>query len=717
MVGPATGNALPVDYKLGEYVIQAVLGQGGFGMTYLAHDGRLNTQVAIKEYFPQAYATRDSTLTIRPHTELVQQQHYEWGLNEFLKEAQALARFKHAHIVRVLRFLETNGTAYMVMEYEEGESLLTYLKHHGGQLAEPMLLNIFIPILTGLQAVHDAGLLHLDIKPDNIYLRKNGQPMLIDFGSSRQLREDAAANQRVAISRGYAAPEQYPGHGDRGPWSDVYGLGASLYRCVTARDPLDALERLRTFEKNKMDPLAPATSFERPHYAPHIRAAIDAALTLKTEDRPRSARALQNGLMGKPLTDEQAKPWAPYGRGAGFIGVTKAAIQKRRRVAGRSKSEWVIAVTVFVATLAVVIPKLLLDSGYLTEAEFYAQLDDAQAAVRSIPRRMKRVVDEDILGNAPAAPTVPVVRAPPTRPAPVKAIPPFEPAKQLARTLAAPAPAVSLAFVQDGQLVAGAFSDGSVQLWNVETGASVRTFTTKSKSHGVVAAAPGGQQLAYAAANHSVALWSASEDKLVELTPGHAEPINAIAFSADGKLLASGGEDKKVILWDLESGKALRTLNTRAVVLALTFAPNGRILAAADAAGAIQYWEVPGGGELAYTTAQDDALTTLAYSPDGKWLATAGQQNFLKLWRVGVERDDRLLKNAPEVVNHIAFSPDSKWLLLAGLTESIEIRDADSGEVANRLAGHAQAVRALAMSADGQWLATADSDNKVRLWH
>src|SRR5688572_18007272 len=161
-----------------------------------------------------------------------------------------------------------------------------------------MLLNIFIPILTGLQAVHDAGLLHLDIKPENIYLRKNGQPMLIDFGSSRQVHGEVGANQRVAISRGYAAPEQYPGYGERGPWSDVYGLGASLYRCITSHDPIDAIERSRTFDKNKMDPLAPTTSFDRPHYAPHIRAAVDAALTLKAEDRPRSARALQNGLMG-----------------------------------------------------------------------------------------------------------------------------------------------------------------------------------------------------------------------------------------------------------------------------------------------------------------------------------------------------------------------------------------------------------------------------------
>jgi len=142
------------------------------------------------------------------------------------------------------------------MEYEEGESLSGFLARHGGFLSEPLLLNVFLPVLNGLQAVHDAGLLHLDIKPDNIYLRRNGVPMLIDFGSTRQ-RSTANRSQKVALTPGYAALEQYPGHGDLGPGADVYSMGATLYRCITGQEPVDARERENGLKKLHMDRSCP----------------------------------------------------------------------------------------------------------------------------------------------------------------------------------------------------------------------------------------------------------------------------------------------------------------------------------------------------------------------------------------------------------------------------------------------------------------------------
>ena len=167
-----SSDALPYGYELHDYSIESVLGTGGFGITYLAHDSKLGTRVAIKEYFPQDLARRNEQMTIVPMPGAAAET-FEWGRRQFLKEAQALAQFKHNNIVRVLRFLELNGTASMIMEYEQGQGLQDYIQSKG-RPDERMLLQVFLPILNGLQAVHRAGLLHLDIKPDNIYLRAQG---------------------------------------------------------------------------------------------------------------------------------------------------------------------------------------------------------------------------------------------------------------------------------------------------------------------------------------------------------------------------------------------------------------------------------------------------------------------------------------------------------------------------------------------------------------
>ena len=252
-------NALNVGSTLAEYTIESVLGHGGFSVTYLAHDNALGAHVAIKEYLPQDVAARDGRTTfVVPRASKDAIRFYHWGLKNFVKEARALARFKHHNIVRVLRFIEANGTAYTVMEYEQGQTLAQYLKDKGQRLDETSLLRIVMPILNGLHAVHEVGLLHLDIKPENIYLRRDGSPMLIDFGSARHAMTENQPSGRVALTHGYAPVEQYPDKGKLGPWSDVYALGATMYRCVTGKRPDDALDRYRAILDYKTDPVKPA---------------------------------------------------------------------------------------------------------------------------------------------------------------------------------------------------------------------------------------------------------------------------------------------------------------------------------------------------------------------------------------------------------------------------------------------------------------------------
>jgi serine/threonine protein kinase len=301
-------DALEPGSAVAEYTIESMLGHGAFGITYLAQDAALGSHVAIKEYLPQEIATRDTRgPAVIPQASHDAIRQYHWGLKNFVKEARALARFKHANIVRVVRFIEANGTAYVVMEYEQGKTLFQHLRESGQRLDERMLLRIMIPILNGLQAVHDAGLLHLDIKPENIYLRRDGSPMLIDFGSARQAMTQTS-NARITLTHGYAPVEQYPDKGQLGPWSDVYAVGATMYRCVTGKRPDEALARYRAVLDYKVDPLKPAVKAGEGRCQPMLLECIDWAMQLHAKDRPQSARGLQDGLVGRgrPSTNDTA---------------------------------------------------------------------------------------------------------------------------------------------------------------------------------------------------------------------------------------------------------------------------------------------------------------------------------------------------------------------------------------------------------------------------
>jgi serine/threonine protein kinase len=329
-------NALEPGSSLAEYTIERVLGHGGFGITYLARDTTLGSFVAIKEYLPPEIATRNTRgAMVIPRASRDAIKQYHWGLRNFVKEARALARFKHPNIVRVLRFIEANGTAYMVMEYEEGQTLAQRLKHLRQRLDEPGLFRTFMPILNGLHAVHEARLLHLDIKPENIYLRRDGNPMLIDFGSARQAMSAGAQSARITLTHGYAPIEQYPDKGSLGPWSDVYAIGATMYRCVTGKRPQDSIERYRAVLDYKVDPLRPAQQAGAKHYPAALLECIDWAMQIYAKDRPQSARALQDGLMSRRGARRAATPAAgPGAAAAGQRLPGGGAIRARRGATG-----------------------------------------------------------------------------------------------------------------------------------------------------------------------------------------------------------------------------------------------------------------------------------------------------------------------------------------------------------------------------------------------
>ena len=274
----APSVTLPIGYRLFEYRIDALLGQGGFGITYLATDVNLNSKVAIKEYLPEdiAYRSTDDSVSAKNPED---QEFYDHGLESFLVEARTLATFRHRNIVRVARFFEANSTAYMVLEYERGKSLKAWWQDKKNIL-ERDLLTLFLPLLDGLGAVHEAGYLHRDIKPDNIYVRdEDGSLVLLDFGAARQAK--AEADEANVVTPGYGPIEQYFS-GDQGPWTDIYAFGATLYWMIAGKKPIESPARM-----GDPDPLPPAVEIGKGRFSEEFLKAVDWALKPEAKDRPK----------------------------------------------------------------------------------------------------------------------------------------------------------------------------------------------------------------------------------------------------------------------------------------------------------------------------------------------------------------------------------------------------------------------------------------------
>ncbi len=279
-------KTLPPDYQLHWYTIKSVLGQGGFGITYLAHDNNLERDVAIKEYMPQELATRSEDFTIAPLQDETTES-LQWGLERFIREARTLSKFEHPNIVRVHTVFEENNTAYMVMSYEKGQNFLEVLKD--GQPDEEELLGIIMPLLEGLEMMHERGFIHRDIKPANIFIRENGSSVLLDFGSARQAMDDEAKTLTKFVSPGYAPFEQYYGKSDiQGPWTDIYGLGATLYRAIVGEPPMDSTFRNRSTGEKAIQEIWQVLDDHNDKYSTFFLRAIEHSLRTNHKDRPQS---------------------------------------------------------------------------------------------------------------------------------------------------------------------------------------------------------------------------------------------------------------------------------------------------------------------------------------------------------------------------------------------------------------------------------------------
>ena len=317
----AEGHYLrPYTILNGKYLVGKVLGEGGFGITYIGYDLNLEMPVAVKEFYPNGFVTRESGVTNMismyrgANLEAVQ----KWK-NNFIKEARTLARCSNlSGIVGVKDFFEENGTAYIVMEYLEGMTLKSYANSHGGRLEAGQLLKTLEPVMSSLAQVHEYGLIHRDISPDNIMLLPGGQMKLLDFGAARDYASEDEKSLSVMLKPGYAPEEQYRSKGKQGPWSDVYAFSATIYKCITGVTPPESMERMRQDELKRPSELGIQIS-------PQIEQAILKGMAVYAENRCQSMNELMADLNMGNQPAQQFRPQQTVTQSATSVPVNTTA--------------------------------------------------------------------------------------------------------------------------------------------------------------------------------------------------------------------------------------------------------------------------------------------------------------------------------------------------------------------------------------------------------
>ncbi len=362
-------TTLPIGYQLQKYRIESILGQNSFSITYLAQNPKINFKVAIKEYFPDELAIREQNYRIQPKSQQ-DEDNFNWGLKQFIKEGQILATVLHPNIVRVLSYFEIHHTAYIVMEYEQGQSLSHFLKK-GKAISETKIMAFLPPLLSALQTIHEAGLMHQDIKPDNIYLRrKDRTPILLDFGMARYALAHRCRHVTRIVNPGYAPLEQYQFKSHTGPWTDIYALGAILYCAVCGKMPVKAPARLHAIKQGEKDPLLAPLKIAQNHYSKDLLQGIDWSLKVAIEDRPQTVSQWLN-------------IWSDYPNSLNINGFKKSSVKKENSQIVETKhpkfqfsKSIVSSLKRFKGWAAVIVAIGLLTGGYVFYTQRLTQLQE-----------------------------------------------------------------------------------------------------------------------------------------------------------------------------------------------------------------------------------------------------------------------------------------------------------------------------------------------------
>ena len=737
---------------VGDFRIDRVLGAGGFGITYLAKEIALDRNVTIKEYFPSDFAARTSTSDAAPRSQDCATD-YRWGLDRFIEEAQTLAKFSHPNIVRVYRYFKANNTAYMVLHFEEGQSLKAWLKGLNRAPRQKELDAIVAPLLDALELIHKQDFLHRDIAPDNIIIRKDGSPVLIDFGSARG--EIAAHSKTVSalVKPGYSPYEQYAETSrQQGPWTDIYALGATLYHAVAGKRPSDSPSRM------VKDELVPARDTALAAYRPGFLQAIDHALALQTEARPQSIAAWRGAL----LAPQPAKAgWFAKAPAQGASEDPKAAPPEPKNPARKP-----------VVATAPPPPDVPAPKGSMLD--FLDGLKKKPAAEEKEKAAAKAAAKPVAPApSAPAEPTPAGTKKLAQSPEPIK-LPrllrkkeqpgtaimvketPKADAKEKRKPASRPRPIRNRRSggwrpILFKLLVGVGVASGAVAMQD-------RFPQFESRGSGETTA--GTTTTSNNAAIRTASLQEAPVIRPVAELTGHVGSVTAVAYSNDGAAIATIGADARLKIWNPSSGSLVRTIEldngpatafalfgthaltghasgdivlwdwqraeklgsfkrNEAEIWSLVFAGRADRFAASSHDWKVTLWDTATpSGPVQVIDAHSSAAQAVAYvtTEKGPRLASGGADKTVKLWNLDTLDRIRTYRGHQDFISALAFAPGGKMLASASLDGGIRLWSTNSGRLQRRLYGHRGRVGSLSFSPDGTTLASSGSDGQLRIW-
>ncbi|RKZ48455.1 MAG: hypothetical protein DRR00_19485 [Candidatus Parabeggiatoa sp. nov. 3] len=685
-------NALPIDYQLHDYRIQSLLGESHFSITYLAQDTKQNHLVVIKEYFPNQIAFRLEEQQVQPAQK--NQALFQFGLEHFLQEGQALIQLKHPNIVSILQVFQAHNTVYWIRTYETTGQNLTNLLQKQGTLTEAKLMKIVPPLLSALTTAHEAGFLHLNINPNNIYLRDNDyEPVLLDFGAARYAFACRDNNPLQVNHPSYTAFEQYHSGENQGTWTDIYALGAVLYHAISGQIPIDTLKRTKALKvQGSTDPLCPATQMGEQRYAQTILQAIDWALEIVEKDRPQQVAQWKEAMFSPQNQKKQAK---------------LLAATKRITIA--------VGIVVIIATG--------LGLGYLSKIEKrFAQFLQQQTLVENewlrkaalereqLEQERKRAREHFLtLLQQPAYASLPPIEQPISLP------------NQAIRSLQGHQGGVCvdgcLAFSPNGESLASGSWDNTIKLWNVKSGQLLQTLEGHQDLVLSIAFSFNGLFLVSGSADNTIKLWEVSTGQVLQTLTETNSWVGTLALNPNGQILAAEGANNTVKLWALDSGKIVHTLTGHQnIINSVSFSPDGTRLASGSADNTIKLWEVNTGKLLQTLIGHQKDVLSVAFSPDGKTLASGSADTRIKIWDIESGKTLHTLKQHNNWVLSVIFSPNGRYITSSSYDQTIRFWDREKGKMLQTLRGHENHVNSIAFSPDGRLLASGSRDLTIKIW-